>query len=114
MTQGCVVARAHAPGGPLHCAVVKPPRCRGKLTAQEPLWLKPPEILSTTTCMYAASCSHLTCVAPQQARVAAMPMDRVAHVTAQRARRLHNRSECITNGLKRCEVASSLAWRCCA
>ncbi len=39
MAHGCAVARAHAPGGPLHCAVAKPPRCRGKLTAQEPLWL---------------------------------------------------------------------------
>ena len=49
MTHGCAVARAHAPGGPLHCAVMKPPRCRGKLTAQEPLWLDSPERPSTTT-----------------------------------------------------------------
>ena len=36
MAQGRADARAHAPGGPLHCAVVKLPRCFGKLTAQEP------------------------------------------------------------------------------
>ena len=32
---GWADARAHAPGGPLHCAMVKLPRCLGKLTAQE-------------------------------------------------------------------------------
>ena len=76
MLHGWADARAHAPSGPLHCAVVKLPRCLGKLTAQELSWPAAADMSSTTRCKYAVSCSHLTCTAWH-------PLRKLEHVTGE-------------------------------